>query len=518
MSSTRNLLAILALAIVLPILVFTGMELSTLNEDEEILQEIYVQQIDAVIFSVNQYSEDFTRSYVNEISGEWTRSKGERLLSDQLRLVNLAIVGAVVHDSSLRIELFEQEKAQSLLEYRLDSTFQAHQTTIRRLITYKEANYTKLEPIGRLAMPDGSEVHLILTIIGIDTPMILLMDATAFLEDLMKPRLQQIAGSNLVISVCEQVSEEEIIATDTANAPVIQAAGLWLLPDLEVRVGKTGETLDELLQYRRSRNLTALGLLTLALLLGVFLMFRASRREALAAKAKSDFVANVSHEIRTPLSLISMFNETLLSGKITSEEKRREYYTIIDQETHRLNTIVNKILSFSKLDAGKRRFDFVKITPDEEVARTFDGYRHQLQRDGFEFQLLLNASDAKILADREAFSEAFVNLLDNAMKYSMEHRHLTVVSHLADKEYVVSVQDKGIGIPSGHLPFIFDKFYRVKGDKDYSVRGTGLGLALVKSIMEVHRGRVSVTSEEGKGSTFSLHFPIEDNGQDINRG
>jgi two-component system phosphate regulon sensor histidine kinase PhoR len=237
-------------------------------------------------------------------------------------------------------------------------------------------------------------------------------------------------------------------------------------------------------------------------------MTRTLQKQIQLSKAKSDFVANVSHEIRTPLSVISMYNETLLLGRVPSDEKKREYYEIIDKETNRLKNIVNKILSFSQIEANKRSYEFQNCSPDAVIADIINTYSFHLTREQFELTMNLGGDSAQISTDKEAFSEALVNLIDNAVKYSADERSLTISTEVIGTYYVVYVKDQGRGIPEDQLPFIFDQFYRVQSDDNFDAKGTGLGLALVKSIMEVHGGKVEVESELQVGSEFRLYYPL----------
>jgi len=508
MSSSKNTLVILALSIMLPILVFTGIELSTLNEDEEMLEEIYLQQIDAVIFSLNQYAEDYVRSFGNDIAGEWSRSSGNALISEDLRANNLALVGVGLFRSERSYLEMVDSSSQVLSISRLDSIFNANLITCERLIQYAEANYRKLEPIGQIRLADGTKANIILSILDDGIPMVLLVDGKLFVEDLFNPRLQQVANQNLLISIKDVHDNTQLVSTDQAEAQSVRSAVLWLLPEFELSVSIIGESVEELINYRRKKNIIALSLLVSFFMLGGFLMIRTLRREMQLSKAKSDFVANVSHEIRTPLSLISMFNETLMLGRVPNEAKKQEYYEIIDKETTRLKNIVNKILSFSQIEANKRTYDFQEVSANDLVEDIVSSYSYHLEREGFEVHIGLTKLPAHIRADKEAFSEALVNLIDNSVKYSGTTKWIEIQSVVEHGQYVLTVRDKGRGIPADQLPFIFDQFYRVRSDDNFEAKGTGLGLSLVKAIMEVHEGRVEATSTLGEGSEFRLYYPM----------
>jgi two-component system phosphate regulon sensor histidine kinase PhoR len=201
-----------------------------------------------------------------------------------------------------------------------------------------------------------------------------------------------------------------------------------------------------------------------------------------------------------------MFAETLEMDRVPSKEKKQEYYTIISQEAFRLSNIVNKILSFSKMEAGKRTYNFKLLDLNEVVEQVFDSYKFHLQNNGFEFVLRTQQLPLKINADSEAIAEAIINLLDNAIKYSKDKKYV-VLSTGEEKNFIFAeVMDCGIGIAKEDQKKIFEKFYRVKSGLVHNTKGTGLGLPLVKQIMQAHKGEVSLISEPKKGSTFRLKF------------
>jgi len=244
----------------------------------------------------------------------------------------------------------------------------------------------------------------------------------------------------------------------------------------------------------------------IALIAGIFLTVRNVSRELEIARMKSDFVSNVSHELKTPLSLIRLFGETLEMERVTSDEKRREYYQIITKESERLTHLINNVLSFSRIEAGKKRYEFEHADIAEVVKRTVDAYRFHIERAGFQLEVDIAEELPEIRVDSDAISQALLNLLSNAVKYSDEQKHITVRAVMRGDEIVVEIEDKGVGIKKEEQKRIFDKFYR--GNTVRQSGGSGLGLTLVKHIIEAHNGRVEVESEEGKGSKFSLIIPV----------
>jgi two-component system phosphate regulon sensor histidine kinase PhoR len=231
------------------------------------------------------------------------------------------------------------------------------------------------------------------------------------------------------------------------------------------------------------------------------------RKEMQLSQAKSEFVSNVSHEIRTPLSLIGMFAETLEAGRVTTEEKKKDYYHIIGKETARLSRIVNRILNFSQLEANRKRFMMAPVQLNDLCREILGTYADHFKEKNFEVSFQEGALPVVAL-DREAASEAIINLIDNAMKYSLDRKNIRVTTSTEGNFCVVAVADQGIGIAKTHHHAIFDQFFRAPSGDVHTTKGSGLGLTLVKKIMHAHRGDVTVESIPGKGSTFKLLFPI----------
>jgi two-component system phosphate regulon sensor histidine kinase PhoR len=225
------------------------------------------------------------------------------------------------------------------------------------------------------------------------------------------------------------------------------------------------------------------------------------------AQSKSDFVSNVSHEIRTPLALISMFSETLEMGRVVSEEKKQEYYRIIRKETQRLTGIVNRILNFSQTEANKKTLSPEVLHVNKEVGDILATYDFHLVNKGFEYSVV-QSGDLWVTADREAFVESVINLIDNAMKYSAAVKRIEISLAKVAEFGLVQVRDWGVGIRAADQKHIFEKFYRVSSGNLAKTGGTGLGLSLVQQLMQAQNGKITVVSDVGKGSTFTLHFPL----------
>src|SRR6266550_2274503 len=281
-----------------------------------------------------------------------------------------------------------------------------------------------------------------------------------------------------------------------------------VFPGLVLGIKLRGTTLAAIGQhFFRSRFLTLAGL-SLVLACGIALTYRNVSKEMALARLKSDFVSNVSHELRTPLSLIRLYAETLEMGRLTSPEKYQEYYCIIRKESERLTALINNILDFSRIEAGRKEYDFRDTDIAELVRNTLDAYRYQIEQQGFAFEQSIDSSIPRVRVDREAIARALVNLVNNALKYSANEKFLGVKLYRINDRLKLEVVDRGIGITRREQSKIFEKFYRTGDPLVHNTKGSGLGLSLVRHITQAHGGEVQVESTPGKGSKFTLSLPL----------
>jgi len=251
-----------------------------------------------------------------------------------------------------------------------------------------------------------------------------------------------------------------------------------------------------------------LGGLSLLLAGGIFLTYRNVSKEMALARLKSDFVSNVSHELRTPLSLIRLYAETLEMGRITSPEKYQEYYQIIRKESERLTALINNILDFSRIEAGRKEYEFRETDLSALVRNTLESYRYQIEQHGFTFEEKIEPVPP-LRVDREAMARSLVNLVNNALKYSQDRKYIGVNLYRENGAVKLEVIDHGIGIPQQEQSKIFEKFYRVGDPLVHNTKGSGLGLSLVRHIVQAHGGQVSVNSMPGEGSKFTIALPLQ---------
>jgi len=257
---------------------------------------------------------------------------------------------------------------------------------------------------------------------------------------------------------------------------------------------------------RRQLIVTGLGALALLIVATSYLIGRAVSRELAVARLQSDFVSAVSHEFRTPLTALAQFTEILGEHEDAPIEKRRTFHEAQARATRRLTRLVESLLDFGRMEAGARPYRLEAIDAAEVTEGAVRDFRQDVEPAGFTVSYRGPADHAVINADREALTQAIWNLLDNAVKYSGESRVVQVeVERGSDVK--IRVRDEGFGIPAPELKRIFRKFARGSAAVEHGVKGTGIGLAMVKHIVDAHAGRVVVDSEPGRGSTFTIILP-----------
>jgi signal transduction histidine kinase len=344
-----------------------------------------------------------------------------------------------------------------------------------------------------------------------------LMVKSSYIEETLLPQVisELVKGSDLsakdsalALTVFDQHGDPVYPSGVKAARPEVRLPFSPVFRKWELGIGYQDTTIDALAREHFQRNLLLTALTLALLILGLILTLRATTREMRLAQAKTTFVSNVSHELKTPLALIRLFAETLELDRVKSPERAREYYRIIHHESRRLTSLINNILDFSKIEAGRREYQFANADVAEVVAEVLGSYEYQLMSAGFEVKAEIQPHLPWALIDRDALAQAVLNLLNNAVKYSAETKEITVRVEARDGEIAISVADRGIGIPRSEHEKIFEKFYRVSTGLIHDTKGSGLGLALVKHIVEAHRGRIKVESAPDAGSCFTILLPI----------
>lgn len=279
-----------------------------------------------------------------------------------------------------------------------------------------------------------------------------------------------------------------------------------------LQLAPTSETLFSSRAQAQAKRLSQIVLIPLAvgvILLGLIVLYLSVVRERRVSRLKSDFIANVSHELKTPLSLIRMFGELLLLGKVKDEEKSKRYHEIILRETERLTSLIDNVLNLAKIERGKGEYHFQKADIRIAVERGVDVFWHTLENSDIELRKRIEDNLPEVLIDEHAITLAVVNLVDNAVKYAIGTPYIGVDLFQEKGMIGLDVYDAGIGIPEGHISRIFERFYRVPSDDTRGQRGSGIGLSLVEHIVKKHNGILKVQSRPHVETRFSIRFPID---------
>ena len=223
-------------------------------------------------------------------------------------------------------------------------------------------------------------------------------------------------------------------------------------------------------------------------------------------REKTNLISMFAHDMKSPLISIQGFVLRLLQNALEiDEEKRKKYLKIIKLEAGKLESLIDGFLEYSRLQTGKLNFNFAATSLDKDIIEIYETYQTKGSQKGVQFELRNTEMLPVVEADSKYLQRVFSNLLDNALKYSREEGLISINIEHADQHIMVKVADRGIGIDSKDLPYIFDPFYQ--GHCEKRGKGYGLGLAVVKAIVDGHGGKIFVESELGKGSVFTVALP-----------
>ncbi len=226
-------------------------------------------------------------------------------------------------------------------------------------------------------------------------------------------------------------------------------------------------------------------------------------------RLKSDFVSSVSHELRTPLASILGFASTILNDKAMDRDTRNEFLKIIYDESQRLSNLIENVLSISRIESRNVTYNLTPTEISPVVMEVYDSQKIQCENKGLNFRIDVEENMPEILADRDAIKQVLLNLVGNAIKFTPKGGSISISMKKNGAFGSIEVEDNGLGIPEKDLSRVFEKFYRVYRPGT-EIQGTGLGLPIVKDIVEFHNGKIDIESREGKGTKFRIYLPFED--------
>lgn len=362
-----------------------------------------------------------------------------------------------------------------------------------------DSDFLSHEYLRELAERDFAGLGFAVAVRSAKTPY-----AAIYASDIDMP--EAVSAPDATVNLFDAVSEE----AKRRGHPILEASALGQQWQLVVQ-HPSGSVEEAMAAWRRRNLAISFGLLGV-LAAGVALIFIVARRAQRLAKLQMQFVAGVSHELCTPLAVINSAAENLQDGVVEDSQQIREYGGMIRDQGRRLERMVDEVLLFA---AGKFDRAGIELAPVELagiVTQSLEIAEPMLRAAGFAVEKEISPDLPVVVADAGAVSKCVENLVSNAVKYAGEKRWLAVRARVAkaepESEVQISVEDRGIGIPAADLSSIFEPFYRVQSSRDGQIRGVGLGLYLVKRLMEGMGGRVSVSSKLGHGTFFVLHFPI----------
>lgn len=290
----------------------------------------------------------------------------------------------------------------------------------------------------------------------------------------------------------------------------VYLAPLGSLP-YEIAVYERNPSLSGQIEKVRAHLAEQIGVVSLCALLilaGGLLTLRQVLREWKKTEAKGEFITHLSHDLKRPLTSVRMFSEMLERGRVPSDDKRKEYYRILSQESEKLIHLIHKVLDFSQIERGKKGYVLTREDLTSVVTETIQRFQTYIDGQTHRIRLEVGGPIPPLPMDPEAISHALLNLLFNATKYSPAGSEVRVVVSRNSEYASVSVIDQGIGISKKEQKKIFAEYYRVDDPEVRNREGCGLGLPLVRYAVDAHRGRVTLKSEKGKGSEFGIELPI----------
>jgi len=248
---------------------------------------------------------------------------------------------------------------------------------------------------------------------------------------------------------------------------------------------------------------------TLIIITAFYLTIRTLLQQKKISEIKNDFINNMTHEFKTPLATISLAVDALRNEKVSQDKQKSNYFSsIIKEENKRMNKQVETILQAALLDRNEMQLNLYPVHVHEIIKDVADNFKLQLEDKHGKADLQLNASNDFLLVDEVHFTNLVSNLIDNAVKYSKDQLNIKITTHSTNKNFVLRIEDNGIGMNKETQRRIFEKFYRAHTGNVHNVKGFGLGLSYVRTVVDAHHGKIKVESTIGKGTAFTLEFPF----------
>lgn len=510
---------LIILIILLPAGFLSFYQISSLNQNEKNIQQVYDNELKTILISLNEYStayiEDLTRNVVlMTLEKKKQDPKSFSFISKEFLLQNnfIEMIMTVDTNFSSKTEIISSlinadsnytkqniDKLLSLNKGKIKNLFNLNSELIKEpnnFVTISIGNYNLIVSPVKLPVANGRVCAL-------------LINPELFIDQILSNRIKEISHNEFLIGISNNKNGKIVYETGN-NSKLIaeQSANLVIFPNYRLSISLRGMNIPELVKSRMLKNLFLILVINLFIIIGLWFVLKNFKKEKELAKLQADFISYVSHELRTPLSLIGLFSETLLMGKVEDQKKKIEYYNVIFEESSRLSRLVEKILNFYSLKENKKAYNFTKENLNFVIENILEKYQTHLENNKFKVIFIPGKLIPDVLIDKDSVVEVIINLIDNAMKYSTEEKQIDISTGVENDFLFITVKDYGIGISNINQRRIFEKYYRITNDSLSLIKGTGLGLSIAKEIMKAHNGKILVESNEGKGSCFTMKFPI----------
>ncbi|MDZ7722381.1 MAG: HAMP domain-containing sensor histidine kinase [candidate division KSB1 bacterium] len=530
----HRVLIVTIVVLFLPIFSYTALQFMQSDKNQKLVQSIYDRQLDSILFSINQHCWDIFSTWLSEISSHSVTAYNNRSPQNiNSALGEFVEMESVVSGAFLRVtpdlyysymdnrSVSKTSIKDNQFRVNADKIITDKQKVLERMIRLAKEGYVRpiAVQLDTMQSSDVPQSLLLFPIVDESFPINsaafsgIIINNEKYVREIVARRFSSLNEGEFIFAVSDSRQDQFLYLSseEKPDANFEKSQTLWILPHLDIKIKLSGTTLGEISKKQIQTNLLLLVAVNVLFIAGMAYLLRNTYKEMELARMKTNFVANVSHELRTPISLIRMYAETLEMGRIEGENKLKKYYRTILAETDRLSKLINNILDFSKIESNKKTYQMVRTDMKDLVEKALHIYHYHLQKNNFELDVHMTEHPVMLKVDPEAVTQAFVNLIDNAIKYSDSSQKIDINLNSHDNDVVLSVSDQGIGIPESEQDKIFDKFYRVGSSTVHNTKGSGLGLSLVKHIMQVHQGEVKLKSKPGEGSTFSLVFPTNQN-------
>lgn len=526
------------LAVILPLLIILGLQYRSLVELERTMPVARREYMRKYLVTVAKDAYEFynttTAQSLNVPASAFNRNLNESIdtsriaeyfKKNQTPAAKYLFIGAIAESSDrYYASLYFYNPATDSLEYYPDTPqWKAAHAASAFWLARRITNNT-MESIGPTVEERDPEHRIIVNpiidesskqVIGVAG---MIVDQNYFKDTVLPAAIQKSVQrffpdeyEDVIVTALDN-QERLMLATQPFDGQAYEVGGgfPYIFKDWRLGIRMRYMTEDQWAKRAFKFNLSLMLFMTLLLIGGIVMALKAASREMKLSQMKSDFVSNVSHELRTPLASIKVFAEFLRRGRVRETEKVREYGEYIETESQRLTQLINNILDFSKIESGGRTYRFEIADVQEVIHDALKTFEVQLSQSGFDiiFEEPKHPLPPAFI-DHDAIARAFLNLLDNAVKYSGDSREVIVRLGKRDEYITISVTDHGIGISREEREKIFEKFYRVSTGLIHDVKGSGLGLSIVKHIVDAHRGLLTLNSKPGVGSTFTIYLVAE---------